>query len=300
MTKMNTPLVSVGIPFFNAEKYLGYAILSVLQQEYENWELILLDDGSTDNSLNIARKFDKIDARILVISDGENLGLPKRLNQLNDLAKGKFYFRMDADDIMFPNRISRQVKYLEENEKVDLVGSGLISINNHNQILGKRKGDTKESYCLKDILNGGWSVHPTIAGKTEWFKKNLYDEELKRSQDYDLWLRTVEKSNFSKIEEPLLFYREASTPSLKKYIVASKNSLKIYNKNIQIIGLKNYIKLSVFQIVKLLVYFLFDIVGQTNQLIQRRSNIMDEQAISIYHEKLKHSINWEIPTSLPK
>jgi len=99
------PLISIGIPFFNAEKYLALAIQSVLHQTYTHWELHLVGDGSSDHSLNIAKAYEVKDARIKVISDGENHGLPARLNELSDIANGCFYCRMDADDMMFPNRL---------------------------------------------------------------------------------------------------------------------------------------------------------------------------------------------------
>ena len=134
----SSTLLSVGIPFYNAEQYLDFAIQSVLAQSYENWELILLDDGSTDDSLRIANKFTKIDKRIRVISDGENKKLPYRLNQLITESKGDFFARMDADDLMHPNRLEKQLRFLENNTKYDLVSSGLISIDNANKVQGYR------------------------------------------------------------------------------------------------------------------------------------------------------------------
>ena len=109
MDNLHEPLVTVGIPFYNSEKYLSDSVKSTLNQTYTNLEIILLDDGSTDSSLKIAQEFEKKDKRVIVISDGENIGLPKRLNQLSQLVNGKYYARMDADDIMFSNRISSSI-----------------------------------------------------------------------------------------------------------------------------------------------------------------------------------------------
>ena len=92
--KLEKDLVSIGIPFYNSEKYLADAIKSVLKQTYSKLELILIDDGSNDSSLKIAKEFEKADKRIRVISDGENLGLPKRLNQLSKMSRGYYYARM--------------------------------------------------------------------------------------------------------------------------------------------------------------------------------------------------------------
>ena len=104
-------LVYVGIPFYNAEKYLDYAIRSVLNQTYTNWKMTLIDDGSTDSSLALARKYTS-DTRVKVISDGRNKGLVYRLNELVKLSDCKYFVRMDADDIMHPQRLEKQLRYL--------------------------------------------------------------------------------------------------------------------------------------------------------------------------------------------
>lgn len=271
MDNINEPLVTVGIPFYNSEKYLSDAIKSTLNQTYTNLEVILLDDGSTDSSLIIAQRFESIDKRVKVVSDGVNFGLPKRLNQLSELAKGKYYARMDADDIMFQNRIETQVEYLINNPKVDLLGTGVIAIDNDNDIIGLRKGGELFQVSFKEALNGPWAAHPSITGYSSWFKENKYDKDIIRAQDFELWIRTVEKSTFNRIEQPLLFYREASTSSMIKHVKATRYSIKTFwiNKN------KAGIIFSVIQIIKnlikLLVFFCFFIFGSTNLLIKRRS-----------------------------
>ncbi len=268
-------LVSIGIPFYNSQDFLSDAIKSVIKQTYQNWELILMDDGSGDNSLAIARAFEKNDKRIKVISDGKNLGLPNRLNQLSKLSKGYYYARMDADDIMHPERISSQVKYLKANPSIDLLGSGLIAIDNKNIITGLRKGSFLDNVTLNMVMKMTWCVHPTITGKLEWFQDNPYDENLKRAQDYELWIRTVDHSKFVKLKEAYLFYREASTPSLTKYFQSTKYSLNTFMKNKSRLGILNVLKLTINKLLKLFVYFVFSIFGQTNKLIQRRSVEMD-------------------------
>ena len=125
-------MISIGIPFYNAQQYLGYAIGSVLSQTYENWELILVNDGSTDNSLNIANMYAEEDSRIRVVSDSRNKKLPYRLNQLIEESTGDFIARMDADDIMHPERLEKQLSFLETNKRYDLVSTGLVSIDKDN------------------------------------------------------------------------------------------------------------------------------------------------------------------------
>lgn len=289
MNKNNQPFVSIGIPFYNSEKFLADAINSVLKQSYTNWELILMDDGSSDTSLDIASKFESLDERITLVSDGKNRGLPARLNQLSNLARGTYYARMDADDLMFPNRIKEQVTYLEKHQEVDLVGSGIVSIDNENNIIGIRRNRFYKGFTLKDVLVSTWCGHPTITGKTKWFKSNPYDEQMKRAQDYELWIRTIEKSNFVLLGEYFLFYREASTPSLKKYKESTEFSLKIFWKNRKKIGKFDTFKLSVNKLFKLLIYLLFSIFGATDKLIQRRSvQLLDKE--KLYYNEILNDI----------
>ncbi|WP_142786031.1 glycosyltransferase family 2 protein [Changchengzhania lutea] len=290
MDNLNVPLVTVGIPFYNSEKYLSDAVKSTLNQTYTHLEIILMDDGSTDASLKIAQEFEKNDKRVRVISDGENLGLPKRLNKLSKLAKGKYYARMDADDIMFPNRIKVQVEYLSNNSEVDLLGTGLIAIDNNNNIIGLRKGGALRQVTLKTALKGSWTAHPSITGKVEWFKNNQYDETLRRSQDFELWIRTVEKSHFIRIEEPLLFYREASTSSIKKYIQSTKYSIKTFWKNRNKTGIKFSIIHSFIKLTKLLIYMFYYLVGSIGTLISRRSINLSENKKIKYINILNQSL----------
>lgn len=262
-------LVTVGIPFYNAEKYLKYSIQSVLNQTYKNFELILIDDGSNDNSLSIANSFG--DERIKVISDGENKGLVYRLNQLTTIANGKFYARMDADDIMHYNRISYQVVFLETHPNVDVVGSAYYSIDCNNKIMGKVTPNLVPK-SLRSILSKGAFAHPTVMGKTEWFRENQYDIIWTRMEDLELWLRTVAFSNFRNLSEPLLFYRNVGVPTLNKYIKSNIGIIKLLRQtkkyNISFIDSVFFI---ISNLLKIAVYFLFSISGKIDYLLKKRS-----------------------------
>ena len=159
--------VTIGIPVFNAGRFLHYAINSVLNQTFKNFELIITDDGSTDDSLVIARSYN--DIRIKVTSDDTNKGIYYRLNEQISMAKGKFFFRMDADDLMFPARIEKQVSFLENHPDVDVIGSQAIVIDDNNMILGFRDSKLPESF--DEVLRKVIFIHPTVAGRTEWFRK---------------------------------------------------------------------------------------------------------------------------------
>jgi len=192
---------------------------------------------------------------------------------------------------MHPDRIKNQVAYLESNPEIDLLGSGLISIDNNNNITGIRKGSFLKDITLQMVIRMTWCVHPTITGKLDWFKNNPYDEDLRRAQDYELWIRTVDKSNFVRLKEPYLFYREASTPSLKKYIESTQYSLNTFRKNRKKIGTFNVLKLSISKLLKLSVYFVFSIFGLTDKLIARRSVQLEEKDQNDYTNILNKIIS---------
>ncbi len=141
---MKEPLITIGIPVYNCESFIALAVRSVLDQTYKNFELIITDDGSKDKTVDILHHFD--DPRIIIISDGENHGIVYRLNQQIKLAKGKYFVRMDGDDIMFPDRIERQVAFLETHKEVDVVGGSAVIIGDDNEILVKGKTVTSGYY----------------------------------------------------------------------------------------------------------------------------------------------------------
>lgn len=290
MENKNLPLITVGIPFYNTEKYLANAINSVINQTYANWELLLMDDGSSDKSVEIAKAFEAKDKRIKVFSDGKNFKLPTRLNQLSKLANGEFYARMDADDMMHPDRLKTQVEFLLNNPEVDLLGTGLVAIDEHNNIIGIRKGKSHTHFRLNEIISGGWCVHPTITGKTEWFKKNQYDEKLTRTEDFDLWIRTVEQSSFCKIDFLGLYYREESALSLKKYKISTKQTIKLYWKNVKIIGFFNFITYSLLKTIKFLVYLLFSMTKSMDIIVNKRSEKISPKDLNYHNQILKKTI----------
>src|SRR5690606_22947862 len=172
-----------GIPFYNAEKYLKFAIQSVIAQSYQNWELILVDDGSSDNSLEIAQEFALKDARIRVICDGKNRKLPYRLNQLITESKGDFIARMDADDLMHPDRLKKELSFLLENPDCDLVSGGIVSIDHENNVIGIRL--VKELTTLNKDTKNYPIVHPTVMARRGCYLRNSYSLDYPRAEDYE-------------------------------------------------------------------------------------------------------------------
>lgn len=290
--KMYTPLVTVAIPFYNAEKYLSDAIQSVINQSYQRWTLYLIDDGGKDSSLRICQEAAAKDSRIIVVSDGKNKGLAARLNESVMLAKGDYYARMDADDIMDCDRISRQVEYLQTHPEVDVVGCMASIINKDNLVISKSHLVNENPRTVDDILNGARFIHPTVLGKTSWFHSNPYDQKLRRMQDLGLWLRSVDHSNFVILPDNLLFYRAVGLPTLKKDWQEFKCSNELYH---QILykeqGRKwQSFKLFCLSLFKLSVYFVFSIVGKTDYLIERRYKSMNDKEKKIAELRLADSI----------
>ena len=219
----NRPLVSVVIPAYNCEKTIQYTICSVINQTFTDFELLIFDDGSTDDTTNIIESFS--DIRIKLYKDGYNKGIACRLNQLINLASGHYLIRMDGDDLMFHNRLERQVKFLQEHPDVDVVGAPAIVIDENNNILGLR-GRASRIWSFDDLFMSSRFIHPTVAGKTEWFRNWKYDESLSGCEDMDLWIRSFKKSVFADILEPVLFYREPLTFRLKTYLKRQKLLLR--------------------------------------------------------------------------
>ncbi|WP_407484926.1 glycosyltransferase family 2 protein [Acinetobacter baumannii] len=265
-------MISVGIPFYNAEKFLANAIQSVINQSFKDWELILVDDGSTDKSLDIAKEFEKNDNRIKVISDGLNLKLPARLNQIVSISKYEFIARMDADDIMHPDRLISQYSYLKNNN-YDLVSSSLYSIDVDNNITGKRIIDSLVT--TRSLLAGNNQIaHPTIFAKKSWFIKNKYDENSERAEDYELWLRTS-LNNDLKIHilpEPLLYYREVGNLTKEKLLLSYKTTSYIYKKFKKNINFTNYYKAKFINFFKTIIVNILFSFGRENYLANKRNN----------------------------
>ena len=181
--------ISIGIPFYNAEKYLEDAICSVLAQTYKFWELILVDDGSTDKSLSIANKYAENDDRIRVLSDGENRKLPFRLNQIIRESKYDFIARMDADDLMSSTRLEKQINYLHENLSIDLVSAGIFSLKNDLALVGYRTTSSEKVINKVDAVMGSTGIiHASILARKSWFERNKYNKYNLLAEDYELCL----------------------------------------------------------------------------------------------------------------
>lgn len=209
------PLITVAMPVFNAGRHLRAAVMSVLDQTERDWELLLIDDGSTDGA--VAGLEDIGDPRIRRVSDGMNLGLAIRLNQAIDLARGKFFARMDQDDIAHPDRFSRQVAALRNDAELDLVGARCVTISERSEIIGRLPAAlSHEEICARPWL-GFYVPHPTWMGRIEWFRRYRYAcPAPKFCEDQELLLRSHGESRFAVVPDYLLAYRVRDRLNLRK------------------------------------------------------------------------------------
>ena len=202
----SSTLVSIGMPAFNCEKTLAVAIRSILNQTYGNWELLLMEDGSSDRTLEVARSF--TDPRISVFTDHSHKGLVRRLNQAVAMSRGEYFARMDGDDVVFPERLERQTKYLERHPEIDLLGCGILVFGDDGTVLGARRVVEDHAEICRRPWAGFHLPHPTWMGRMEWFRAHRYDAKAFRAEDQELLLRTYSTSCFSCLPEILQGYRE--------------------------------------------------------------------------------------------
>lgn len=210
------PLVSFGLSARNAQSSIAATIESILQQSYKDWELIVIDDGSDDNTLSILKNLQ--DSRIQVLIDGEKRGLPIRLNQAVHLSRGSYFARIDADDIAYPDRLQKQVEFLEANPDVDLVGSWMLVFDQSGKALGIQTAPLEHTKICAQVRSGFPLAHPTWLGKRSWFLQHPYKVTALRCQDQDLLLRTYRDSKFACLPQILLGYR-LERMSLKKSLL---------------------------------------------------------------------------------
>jgi len=205
---MSTPLVSIAMPFYNAERTIAASIRSILLQSYANWELLLCDDGSSDASRELARSFH--DPRIVVWGDRQRLQLGARLNECIERARGAYVARMDADDIAYPRRLEKQLRFLADHPGVDLTGGWAVLFADAGAPVGKRADPAAHGEIARWPLHSFKLIHPTFMGKTSWFRRYLYRADAFRCEDHDLLFRAYAGSRFANLPEIVLGYRQGS------------------------------------------------------------------------------------------
>lgn len=201
------PEISVVMPVYNASDYLPEAIDSIISQTFEDWELILIDDGSTDNSSDILKSYSNSDKRIKHYKNDQNLGLIRALNKGIGLCSGKFIARMDADDISLPGRFETQYRFLERNADIAMCGTYALIIDSDGCETVKVTHFSKDEYIKINLMFSPSFIHPSMMIRADVLKANLYDEAYIHAEDYELWCRIAENHKVANIPSFLLKYR---------------------------------------------------------------------------------------------
>ncbi|NJM71923.1 MAG: glycosyltransferase [Scytonema sp. RU_4_4] len=214
------PKVSVVMSVYNGDQYLQESIESILNQTFTDFEFIMIDDGSIDNSWEILTEYAKQDQRVKLFKNTENIGLTKSLNKGLKLAQGEYVARQDADDVSLPERFEKQVEFLEQAPEVVLVSCNIDLIDQEGRLLGKQ-----QRACDRDLVSWYLLFYNHLAGHSQvMFRQKLvsdlggYSEDYRYSQDYELWSRLIKVGDIVILSDALLKQRrhEKSISSAKK------------------------------------------------------------------------------------
>jgi glycosyltransferase involved in cell wall biosynthesis len=228
-------LISVILPVYNSEKYISEAIQSVLDQTYSNFELLVFDDGSTDNTLSIINDFQ--DDRIKIFTSDKNYGIVHQLNKGIDNSNGQYIARMDADDISYPDRFQKQIDCLNTNPHIDVMGTFAKKIGEDAGLIEYKYNKPEQISFLLNFYC--YMLHPTVMMRKRIFSKCKYSSDYPLAEDYGLWCQINNGSNLYILDEVLLDYRihnEQTNKSDKRLKVQYDSVLKV-KKDIKFNGL---------------------------------------------------------------
>jgi len=227
---MSYPLISVILPFYNAELYLKESIESVLEQVNCSIELILVDDSSNDSSLLIASAYTD-NPNVILIRNTSQSGISFCLDKAISVASGQFIARMDADDICLPTRISRQISFMIENS-LDVCGSSAFKIDENGNIIGKIFSATSHNEINLTFITTSPFIHPTVIFRSEFLNANkfLYTDSVSSgfAEDYDLFVRmALSKARFGNLPEFVFKYRIVKSSLSRTNFIQIKKDRKL-------------------------------------------------------------------------
>lgn len=199
------PKVTILMTVYNNEKYIRTAIFSILNQTFKDIELLLINDCSTDNTDKIISSFN--DKRIRYYKNNKNIGISHSLNKGIALANGKYTARMDGDDICYPQRIERQVSYLDRNKDYGLVGSWYYVINEIGALRTVKRKATNDNDIRLSMLFENQFIQSSVMMRADLLKDLMYDTGLEVCEDYDLFMRVLYRCKVANLPEELITYR---------------------------------------------------------------------------------------------
>lgn len=200
-------LISVVMAVYNGAEYLEVAIDSILKQTYSNFEFIIINDGSTDDTAQILRRYEQLDERIAVYTQ-VNQGLPKSLNRGLQLAQGQYIARMDADDISLPERFAKQVEFMETHSDIGICGTWIKTISEVGSTCINQYPSSHDAIQYWLLFGTGLS-HPTVMLRRKLLEQYglQYNPAFTYCQDFELWVRSSDYTRLANIPEVLLLYR---------------------------------------------------------------------------------------------
>jgi glycosyltransferase involved in cell wall biosynthesis len=203
----NAPAVTVLMAVRNGERHLRPAVESVLDQSFEDFEFLIVDDASVDTTLAVVKSYD--DPRIRLVENPDHRGLAASLNRGIGLARGRYLARMDADDVSAPERLERQVAFLDAHPQCALVATYARKIDASGSEVGVAHTPLSSEDIRQLLRRGNCITHGTVMARTEALRRvGSYDPAMERSQDYDLWLRLSEEFDLGTLPEYLYSWRE--------------------------------------------------------------------------------------------
>jgi len=199
------PEVSIVMPVFNAMPFLPEAVRSIFAQTHRDWELVVVDDASTDGSWEYLQSID--DPRVRVVRNKRNMRQSYTQNRGIALARGKWIARMDADDISLTTRLARQLEALRSNPEIDVVGCGSFQTDRRLNTLTVHRPPVRHDQITRWVYINVPLTHGTMVGKADWLKRWRADRKIALAQDFELLFRAHLASTYGNVDEPLYVYR---------------------------------------------------------------------------------------------
>lgn len=231
------PLISVIMPAFNAQAFAKQAIESILNQTLKDFELIIINDASTDDTYKIIKRYEAKDKRIRVVNNKENLQVAGCLNIGAKLARADLIARMDADDFSYPERLKLQYKLLKNNPKIAIVGADMIIVDEKGKPLFKREYPQEDQELKKVMFRYSPFAHPVVTMRRSVFEKfGGYNTKMVPCEDIDLWFKIGSKYKFANIRRTLLKYTLRTSSNSNKGL----RELELLNFKIRVNAIGKY------------------------------------------------------------
>jgi glycosyltransferase involved in cell wall biosynthesis len=228
------PKVSVIMPAYNSGKYIIDAIESVLHQSYSDYELIIIDDGSKDNTREIIMSYDNRNEMRYYYQ--ENSGISAARNKGIELSTGKYIAFLDADDLWMPDKLSESVKYLENNSAIKMVYSDMFIINSSGEVTGqwfRMKKEYAEGDIYENLIKECFIVPTSFVIEKAVLLEDLFNVKATGVEDYDLWMRLARKYRYGLIRDPLVKWRNHDGNYSKNYAIVSEGLIGIFERELK-------------------------------------------------------------------